>query len=320
MPITERTTILKLNRKMRTSLWDPLGFHVEGHRFLRCVPTFTVTAVGTLHLEKLQVYEYSGTHKLPLKDRGLNCVVAPLPHGITSTAARSEASKQLTACFDEGRFQLKLDDQDMDGPDHADRRSAVAKQWATVLSPTGIANVIFPSRLQAFVHAWTDSGEPTLEKKNSSGYMVGSEPLMNADYGAAVLAWQTMCSSCALPRVLEFGGGEPESVYGAKCTGIQGATALLEAGVATLRLEVNPDGTDVVHLSKEDAPQGHLLQTEEVLLKDGSYFLKRPIREDDSGKWAMVQCDQMDVLYNMPDDVWETLPALAGPVIDESKL
>ena len=299
--LEDRTAVLPLAKKPRISAWDTNPSSHSGMRYVRIVPTFTSRPVVGFHLEKLQVYEYTGQAQAPLKDRAMNCVLAPYPNGTDAAVALGMAAAMLYDRISGLDFQLKIDDADHDSasPDHIAARRKLVETWSSsVLNPRRIAEAVCGSSA-GYLHAWTDAGKPTLANKNANGYMRPAlQSSSNPAYTPARFAWGEFCSSPRVsvnPIMLEFGNGDIEENYVAFCTGSTCAQALYEAGVA----RVSKPSASVYLIAKEGAPHGNKLQTEEHLLANGQYLLKKP--NTSWGKWAVVDMEMMNQLYDIGD-------------------
>ena len=268
-------------------------------RYMRFVPTVTSRPVLGFHIEKIQLYMYTGNAKIPLKERGMNCVIAPYPNGIMQTTALQKAEAEVGARLSALNFQLKIDDVDYDSAsdEHIAARNLIVQTWsASVLDPKRIAEAVCAQ--SGYLHAWTDAGKPTLAEKNVKGYMQPISSRSNATYDLASVAWGQFCSSPRVsvnPVVLEFGNGDIEENNVAFCTGTTCAQALCETGVANFSTPSN----GVYLIAKEGALHGNELQTEEHLQAESSYLLKKPCTP--WGKWAAVDMEMMAQLYELPD-------------------
>jgi len=293
--LKDRTAVVEMIKKPRTSVWDTHPSIPNGMHYVRVVVTFTSRPVVGFHLEKLQVYEYTGKNDGPLKDRGMNCVFAPYPSGIIQTTALQMAEDMLRDRLRAFNFQLKIDDVDYDSAsnEHLATRALIVQTWsASVLDPARIAEAVCAR--SGYLHAWTDAGKPTLAEKNATGYMQPISSRSNSTYDLASYAWGQFCSSprvSVAPVVLEFGNGDIEENNVAFCTGTTCAQALYETGVAN----VSTPSDGVYLIAKEGAPHGNNLQTEEHLHAESQYLLKKPCTP--WGKWSVVDRAMFEQLY-----------------------
>lgn len=304
--LEDRTSLISITKKRRTSVWDTQPSK-EKMNYWRVVPTFVSRPYG-FHLEKLQVYVYTGFSEGVLKDRGMNCVIAPYPKNLTRERAVQHAKQSLANHLQSLEFQLKVDDKDYDDDIDLDSektlrekrtiREHYLKQWPTSMSIENIATTICYE--DGYLHAWTDVGKPTLELKNKGNWMKNSKHEENPAYDRSLRAWKNLCSNRTIePTVLEFGYEELEQNYMARCTGKDCAIALRMADVANVTYNRE---NDTYTIKRRDNKK---LQTEEVLSANDTYLLKRPNTE--RGRWAAVDMTMLNQLYEVDESTISSL-------------